>query len=262
MCNAWNHPQGCTCGWGGEGHLGEGSGLSNVFRSSFKPSLSINLGLYPSYVNPNAICPVCGEIVFFYQSPFGGRVFFDELGPPWSKHPCTDNGDVANLNKSNVVYFPPWLHSWNPLYIDKYDTFSTRLSIFTGRSLYDLRFFTNKDLKYIIVEYHADFESETIRFIKEVDGVFEIEFLRKDLQPTTIKAWNYIRMRYIKKSRKSTFLIEPASGPSFKRCLIHKAHLSRESLKKIHSYPNQPFEFDAQIDSFLEEDIYFKEVNR
>tara|TARA_Y100001934_G_C11848619_1_gene538526 strand:+ start:390 stop:614 length:225 start_codon:yes stop_codon:yes gene_type:complete len=22
MCNAWNHPPGCTCGWGGEGHLG------------------------------------------------------------------------------------------------------------------------------------------------------------------------------------------------------------------------------------------------
>jgi hypothetical protein len=29
--------------------------------------------------------------VFFYQSPFGGRVFFDDLGWPWPKHPCTDN---------------------------------------------------------------------------------------------------------------------------------------------------------------------------
>ncbi len=46
---------------------------------------------YPSYVNPNARCPVCGCAVYFYQSPYGGRVFFDELGPPWPKHPCTDN---------------------------------------------------------------------------------------------------------------------------------------------------------------------------
>ena len=46
---------------------------------------------YPSYVNPNAHCPVCGCAVYFYQSPYGGRVFFDELGPPWPKHPCTDN---------------------------------------------------------------------------------------------------------------------------------------------------------------------------
>ena len=44
-----------------------------------------------SYIDPNALCPVCGEPVFFYQSPTGGRVFFDALGWPWPKHPCTDN---------------------------------------------------------------------------------------------------------------------------------------------------------------------------
>lgn len=43
-----------------------------------------------SFVDPNALCPVCGAPVFFYSSPFGGRVFFDSLGPPWPKHPCTD----------------------------------------------------------------------------------------------------------------------------------------------------------------------------
>jgi hypothetical protein len=48
-------------------------------------------GAVQSYVNPNAHCPVCGEIVFFYQSPYGGRVYFDDLGWPWPKHPCTDN---------------------------------------------------------------------------------------------------------------------------------------------------------------------------
>ena len=48
---------------------------------------------YPSYVNPNAKCPVCGADVYFYQSPYGGRVFFDELGPPWPKHPCTSSDD-------------------------------------------------------------------------------------------------------------------------------------------------------------------------
>src|SRR5688572_33191186 len=40
---------------------------------------------YESFVNPNASCPVCGERVFFYQSILGGRVFFDELGPPRSE---------------------------------------------------------------------------------------------------------------------------------------------------------------------------------
>ena len=50
---------------------------------------------FPSYVNPNAHCPVCGAEVYFYQSPYGGRVFFDELGPPWPKHPCTSSDDSS-----------------------------------------------------------------------------------------------------------------------------------------------------------------------
>jgi len=47
--------------------------------------------LTSQYINPNAKCPVCGQDVFFYQNVYGSRVFFDELGPPWPKHPCTDN---------------------------------------------------------------------------------------------------------------------------------------------------------------------------
>lgn len=43
------------------------------------------------YINPNAECPVCGSEVFFYANAAGSRVYFDELGPPWPKHPCTDN---------------------------------------------------------------------------------------------------------------------------------------------------------------------------
>jgi hypothetical protein len=46
--------------------------------------------IWRSFVNPNARCPECKDLVYFYQSENGGRVFFDELGPPWPKHPCTD----------------------------------------------------------------------------------------------------------------------------------------------------------------------------
>lgn len=44
-----------------------------------------------AFVNPNAKCPVCDKSVFFYQNEIGSRVYFDELGPPWPKHPCTDS---------------------------------------------------------------------------------------------------------------------------------------------------------------------------
>lgn len=57
------------------------------------------------FVNPNAKCPVCGEDVFFYQNEFGSRVYFDELGPPWPKHPCTDNQDFSISRKSGSGNF-------------------------------------------------------------------------------------------------------------------------------------------------------------
>lgn len=60
--------------------------------SSSSPSNSLFRSV-EAYVNPNAYCPVCGEKVFYYQSRYGGRVFFDDLGWPWPKHPCTDNSD-------------------------------------------------------------------------------------------------------------------------------------------------------------------------
>lgn len=44
---------------------------------------------YISYVNPNVECHCCGELIHFYQSPYGGKVFFESpLGPPWKKHCC------------------------------------------------------------------------------------------------------------------------------------------------------------------------------
>lgn len=54
------------------------------------------------FVNPNANCPVCGEPVFFYQNEYGSRVFFDEVGPPWPKHPCTDNANWAHHRKGDA----------------------------------------------------------------------------------------------------------------------------------------------------------------
>jgi hypothetical protein len=95
-CNAWNHPAGCNCGWGGDtgggGRRAPGGTLTVgqiklVDGCDWRPERRPR---YETYVNPNASCPVCGDSVYYYQSPHGGRVFFDELGPPWPKHPCTD----------------------------------------------------------------------------------------------------------------------------------------------------------------------------
>lgn len=120
MCNAWNHPPECSCGWGGEGHLGKrATGSSGNNHSSFTGNFS--------YTNPNARCPVCGTSVFFYQSPEGGRVYFDELGPPWPKHPCTSNPSVQfgkAFRPSDSIFSGPvrtytWqTNGWVPFNVD------------------------------------------------------------------------------------------------------------------------------------------------
>jgi hypothetical protein len=59
-------------------------------------------GTTARYVNPNADCPVCGAPVFFYQNEFGSRVYFDELGPPWPKHPCTDRSPAKQRSRATA----------------------------------------------------------------------------------------------------------------------------------------------------------------
>jgi len=78
-CNGYNHPPDCNCGWGGKYYP-----HANLFRPPFGDG----------FINPNARCPKCGAPCFFYRSPDNGRVYFDELGPPWPKHPCTDSAPI------------------------------------------------------------------------------------------------------------------------------------------------------------------------
>lgn len=78
-CNANGHPPFCECGWGGTNH------------DPWQPKLTVDWSQAISHTVPNASCPVCSARVFFYRSAEGGTVFFDDLGPPWSKHPCTSN---------------------------------------------------------------------------------------------------------------------------------------------------------------------------
>lgn len=91
MCNAWNHSPGCSCGWGGGWKGGSLFSSTKSIPTPIRTVHGFSNQYSDSYTNPNARCPVCGASVFFYRSPSDGKVYFDELGPPWPKHPCTDN---------------------------------------------------------------------------------------------------------------------------------------------------------------------------
>jgi hypothetical protein len=102
ICNAFNHPPNCECGWGGVWYGATADRATWLFdRPAHHPrQLGRQSGTFQPIsrgdTRPNTVCPVCGEPVYFYVSPYGGRVFFDDLGPPWPKQPCTDHSQARS----------------------------------------------------------------------------------------------------------------------------------------------------------------------
>ncbi|MEZ8042420.1 MULTISPECIES: hypothetical protein [Vibrio] len=75
-----------------------------------------------AFTVPNAKCPNCGDNVFYYEHPNGAKVYFDELGPPWPKHPCIIERRTSTKRKvsKNKPASANWMSSyWKPLILEK-----------------------------------------------------------------------------------------------------------------------------------------------
>lgn len=186
MCNGHNHWHGCPCAFGGD----TGSGCGGRWHAAVATALHrVSAGwakdigaraTVESYVNPNAHCPECDAPVFFYRSPYNGRVFFDKLGWPWPKHPCTDNGQEPRrttlaASSSSVAPHPPWrLQGWEPLLSPWFYSSQDHLIVtcrFRGELL---------EL-YLPVGEHVDCDGPIFARETECGGdIFEIFFLQSD----------------------------------------------------------------------------------
>ena len=119
-----------------------------VSRDLWDPGVACQPGLhglgsghesYASFVFPNTRCPVCEAPVFFYKSPSGGRVFFDELGPPWPKHGCTDNASPVTHRPGGTRVETRSASGWRPVSVKGVewaeDAAIVRATLSLGRSL-------------------------------------------------------------------------------------------------------------------------------
>jgi hypothetical protein len=92
VCNAKNHRWNCDCGFGGT------KGLRSPRTSSAETSDLFVVPKVPRrYTKPNERCAFCDAPVFFRRLANGGRVYFDDPGSPWRKHPCTDRTSKSYL---------------------------------------------------------------------------------------------------------------------------------------------------------------------
>ena len=183
MCNARNHPPGCNCGWGGGWHSG-GYGSSGGHSSFFSTMLNSSGDSYRSYsshpapfvsttvknmntnvlsgawTEPNATCPECGHGVYFVQTDNGGRVYFDELGPPWPKHVCTANAEDIKLPSPRDSRWDRL--GWKPLL-----NFTTTVAGFNSDEGYLMRVNgedENQKIRYFVCRIKDDVEFDIFRF--------------------------------------------------------------------------------------------------
>lgn len=92
MCNAWNHSRSCGCGFGGD-------------TSDHQSPLPERTWRHADEICWLTKCPICGQNVFFVRHN-GGSVWFDDLGYPWPKHGCFEDGptEVALRRELNAAF--------------------------------------------------------------------------------------------------------------------------------------------------------------
>lgn len=81
-CNGNNHADNCQCNFGKGGRPTTRSFVWKGWRPK---------SVRGYFTGPNATCPECRKAVFYIPFKAGGGAYFDTFGPPWPKHPCTNN---------------------------------------------------------------------------------------------------------------------------------------------------------------------------
>ncbi len=128
---------------------------------------------------PNARCPVCGLPVFFYSNMYGSRVFFDELGPPWPKHPCTDQSQNSQHGPSS-----PSTPSLRPLrHVRKYAHGSAFKAVVVTADVYVQRYGQLPSLAWVVYATKRDESGLKVR-LQQADRISahrDILIIRKQL---------------------------------------------------------------------------------
>lgn len=146
------------------------------------------------YLQGNARCPICSASVYFFTLENNGRVYFDEIGPPWPKHPCTyrQEGPEASSSReggstSSDALARPWEAGWillDQISVEAGELGTLRLSARMAEE--DLITFVRDDA-FGEVESPATFLQESyIQTRPSITGQFELVLLTPDVRPMRV----------------------------------------------------------------------------
>lgn len=183
MSNGHNHSTDCACSFCDPKRA--------VFRSEMQASMNFGTEIRISRScvlshTPNANCPECNDPVFFYQNERGSRVFFDELGPPWPKHPCTDSGQFVPFAAKQVDAKSSSACNAGWSVVELLNVTKTS----TGQYRFDLKLNASGSIPLFINSYDVEvranlklLSNESICFLKqESKGIYSISLLSDDIK--------------------------------------------------------------------------------
>jgi hypothetical protein len=185
MCNAWNHPWDCTCGFGGEGHSGRREASLNPYEPLWlapTPAQTATCREWRWQYSQDELtrptrCPKCGAYVYFVRHN-GGNVWLDELGPPWPKHPCFDDEPIAALLRARMR-----LDQGN-----ESDTFGVITYVSAGETGYDHYVIQCADGSTIDDQFKSGWDRAslpgTLVHVQRKDASLNIERLSDSVKPT------------------------------------------------------------------------------
>lgn len=238
MCNAWNHSPYCTCGWGGAGHFGRPARNEYTNHAKWPVGIPPINGSINSITVPNAQCPVCSALVFYYCNEYGSSVFFDELGPPWPKHPCTNHTVIAQPiapSAGAVTSYsraPHWSREgWHLAIVDRVasiDKHVYEIGVRDKVSNTDHSLYATTRQATDNIDIIGTFLKNSLVFIRLVrPGVFSLTTLGHALKPVQFEAFSsrialheqmrlavhFLHGRHQRKGYKTSVLVEINSKP-------------------------------------------------
>lgn len=210
-------------------------------------------GSIGSITIPNAQCPVCGDLVFYYCNEYGSSVFFDELGPPWPKHPCTDRAasvqPISSSARAATSYsrMPRWsVDGWHLAavgHVTSIDKHVYEIGIHDKISGADNVLYATSRQAIGNVDIIGSFTNRALVFIRQVrHGVFALSTLERSLKPTQFEGFNsrialHEQMRLLgsfsqgkphRKKSKTSNLYEGARSPAKENTAMSEAFAKAE----------------------------------
>lgn len=182
-----NHPPYCTCQFCQPPNRAK---ESHVTADLFSEDRTRH-----SYTVP-MVCSACGNAVFHYQSKHGGSAIFDELGPPWPKHPCSDGAKAVRLTASVATdqSLPTRIYSWQKA---GWLPFTDLKVESVGSNHIQLRGTHNSQLLTLYISVAtvdagadpvAQIADSPIHARQMVDGTYELAFLTQEFRHVLAKA--------------------------------------------------------------------------